>query len=65
MADKYSKRIDGPTPNGGSYSIAYFRTESGMRTTEDKSKITEIVEFDNNNEVIMRSYLYAKELLNA
>lgn len=39
-------RIDGPTPNGGVYSIAYFRGDGSM----------EIVEFDADDVAIFRTY---------
>lgn len=40
------ERVDGPTPNGGAYCIAYFHDNGAM----------EIVEFDANDQVIQRTY---------
>lgn len=50
MAAKEPERREGPTPNGGAYSIAYFRDNGDM----------EIVEFDANDREIFRTYLKAK-----
>jgi hypothetical protein len=46
MAAKPPERHDGPTPNGGAYSIAYFRDDGSM----------EIVEFDADGKEIHRTY---------
>ncbi len=52
MADKptpdpgHSERADGPTPNGGAYSVAYFRDASGNPCTKDESYSMEIREYD-------------------
>ena len=57
MADKvYSERVDGVTPNGGAYSIAYFQNNRGDRTTKDKAKRIEILEFDVLDNIINRTY---------
>ena len=58
MADKDTfERIDKPTPNGGSYSIAYFQNNRGKRTTKDKATKIEIVEFDEQDNIINRTYM--------
>jgi hypothetical protein len=54
--DKNSERQKGPTPNGGSYSIAYFKNEDGEPTTKKKARSVEIVEFDENGKAIFRTY---------
>ena len=46
VESKLSRRVDGPTPNGGAYAIAY--------TSDDGS--IEIVEFDGQDREIMRVY---------
>ena len=56
MADKTQERIDGPTPNGGAYSIAYFQNEGGEPITKDLASKVEILEFDQNGSVIHRTY---------
>ncbi len=43
---KATERSDGPTPNGGAYSIAYYHADGSM----------EIVEFDAADVAIHRSY---------
>lgn len=45
-APKLPERIDGPTPNGGAYSIRYTRPDGS----------TEIVEFDAQDRAIFRTY---------
>ena len=53
---QYSERVDGPTPAGGVYYIAYFRDAKGRRCVKDDTAHYEIVEFDKNNEVLARTY---------
>jgi hypothetical protein len=59
MADETEERVDGPTPNGGAYSIAYFRDAEGNPC--QKAGAAEIVEFDAKGEAVHRSYLRAPE----
>lgn len=51
-----SERKDGPTPNGGAYSIAYFQNEKGEATTKDKATRMEIVEFSKAGIELHRTY---------
>ena len=53
---KTSKRIDEPTPNGGSYSVAYFRDRNGKPCSEKDAVKLEIIEYDENNNQIARTY---------
>ncbi len=46
MTAKPPERHDGPTPNGGAYSIAYHHANGSM----------EIVEFDAKDKVIAKTY---------
>ena len=46
MAAKPPERREGPTPNGGAYSIAYYLADGSM----------EIVEFDAKDQAIHRTY---------
>ena len=46
MAAKAPERREGPTPNGGAYSIAYYHDDGRM----------EIVEFDAADKAIHRTY---------
>ena len=50
------ERIDGATPAGGTYSIAYFKDDSGRPIEKSKASMMEIVEFNEKNEAIMRTY---------
>ena len=56
MADKTSKRINGATPNGGSYAIAYFRDKDGQPCSESKAVRIEIVEYTDKGDEICRTY---------
>lgn len=47
-----SERREGPTPNGGAYSIAYYRDERGVPTTRDQARSVEIIEYDVEGEAI-------------
>ncbi len=49
--DLTSDRVDGATPNGGAYTVA-VRDEAG--------EILEIWEFDENDEVVARTYATIK-----
>ena len=50
------KRIDEPTPNGGAYSVIYFKDKDGNPCSESAAKHFEIIEYDENNEPIMHTY---------
>ncbi|MGI8933043.1 MAG: hypothetical protein ACR2FS_03115 [Phormidesmis sp.] len=54
------ERHDGPTPNGGAYSIGYFQDSEGKPTTKDKAVSIEAVEFDATGNQIFRTYLVAQ-----
>jgi len=56
MQDNTEQRIDKPTPNGGAYSIAYFRDANGNPTTKDKAVSVEICEFSADDECIATTY---------
>lgn len=51
-----SERHDGPTPNGGVYSIAYFRGPDGAPTSKGLAVAMEIQEFDAQDRMIRRTY---------
>ncbi len=53
---KTYRRIDKPTPNGGAYSIAYFRDDEGKPCEEKDAKSFEFVEYDKNGVLIKRTY---------
>lgn len=54
------ERREGPTPNGGAYSIGYFQDSDGRPTTKDKAARIEAVEFDAAGNQIFRTYLVAQ-----
>lgn len=51
------QRDDGPTPNGGVYSIAYFSDSEGNPTTKENATRMEIVEFDEDGNGFFRTYM--------
>lgn len=51
-----SVRVDGPTPNGGAYSISYYKDASGEPVPEAKATSAEIVEFTASGSAIHRTY---------
>jgi hypothetical protein len=57
MAADTEERVDGPTPNGGTYSIAYFRDADGNPCPKERSESMEICEFDEKDECIHRTYM--------
>jgi hypothetical protein len=50
------ERVDEPTPNGGIYSIAFFRDDHGKPVPKNQATQCEIVEYDGNDEAIQRTY---------
>lgn len=54
---KTFERNEGKTPNGGAYSIAYFFDEEKKPCIKEKAWFIEIHEYDNNDNLIYRSYL--------
>jgi hypothetical protein len=53
---KTSKRINEPTPSGGVYSITYFKDANGRPCTEKVAVHYEIVEYDERDNEIGRTY---------
>ena len=51
-----SERIDGPTPHGGDYAIAYYQDASGEAVDKSRAVAVEIVEFDARDNYIFRTY---------
>ena len=56
MQSDTSKRIEGITPNGGVYSVIYFRDSEGKPCNEANATACEIVEYDAANNPIYRTY---------
>jgi hypothetical protein len=55
-ADNTTQSIEGPTPNGGDYAIAFFFDERGNPTAKNKAKRVEIVEYNIQGVQIFRNY---------
>lgn len=51
-----TKRVDGKTPKGGAYSIAYFQDSKGNPVDESKAVKAEIIEYDSKDKEINRTY---------
>lgn len=54
------ERQDGPTPNGGAFSISYFQDDKGNPVTKERATKIEVVEFDANKQQVFRTYLVAQ-----
>lgn len=59
-ADPTVERREGPTPNGGAYSVAYFYDDARKGVPKDEATGMEIVEFDAQDREIHRTYLTKK-----
>jgi hypothetical protein len=56
-ADPTQERIEGPTPNGGRYSIAYFFDAARKSVPKDRATGMEVVEFNDKDDAIHRTYM--------
>lgn len=54
------ERIEGPTPNGGAYAIAFWHAEDGSPTDKESAVTCEVVEYDANDQVVFRTYATLK-----
>jgi type II secretory pathway component PulJ len=50
------ERVEGPTPNGGAYMIAFFRDADGNPCRKAEAHAMEVVEYNDKDEVIRRTY---------
>lgn len=58
MADEMtSERVEGPTPNGGTYSVANFLDKDGAPCPKAEAVGMEILEFDGDDRCVGRTYL--------
>lgn len=55
--NSFSKRIEGPTPNGA-YAVEYFYDEEGNPCTEENASKVHIHEFDENNNFVFETIGY-------
>ena len=46
------ERVDGPTPNGGDYSVAYYYDEKDRPCKKAVAYLVNIVEYKNNGEYV-------------
>lgn len=49
-------RPEGGTPAGGVRAVAYFRDENGQPTEQSKAHFMEILEYDQEDNVLQRTY---------
>ena len=52
-----SERIDGPTPNGGAYAIAYYMDNNRASVNKAIATKAEIVEYAADGEIVFRTYM--------
>ena len=57
MAEETFLRMEGPTPKGGVYAIAFFRDNKGSPTSKLKATQIEIVEYDAKGNGFYRTYM--------
>ena len=50
------ERIDGPTPAGGAYAIAYFFDDDGTACPEEDAVEMRIIEYDESDKSIAFTY---------
>ena len=50
------ERHEGPTPNGGSYSVAYYLTSTGQLIDKSLARRIKIEEYDADDNLIWRTY---------
>lgn len=53
---RFTKTIQGRTPNGGAYSTAYYYDKDGQPCVKAKAKSVNIVEFSEEGERINETY---------
>lgn len=61
--ESYQDRSEGPTPEDGAFSVAYWRDVRGRPCRKQDAAGAEIVEFDGNNRVIFRTYLQIQPVI--
>ena len=55
MISGYQTRMQGPTPNGGSYSILHWKDRAGRPTHQHQAAQVEVIEYDQKGAEIQRS----------
>lgn len=61
MGADYSKRVEGPTPSGGTYAEITFYDADGKRCRERAVYKIVINEYGKRGELLKSTYGYAKE----
>ncbi len=56
MQNEYTEKIDGPTPNGGDYSVASYFDINGIPCNKNKAFKMVIEEFKKDGTSIYRTY---------
>lgn len=51
-APSYSERAEGPTPNGGAYSMAFYYDDNGNPAPKSEATRCNIIEFDENDNFV-------------
>ncbi len=51
-----TERIEGPTPRGGAYAIAYYQDANGQPADKASAVAVEIVEYDAAGVALWRTY---------
>lgn len=59
--DRYTERGDGPTINGGAYSIAYYYDHEGNPCKKENAVRVNIVEYTENGERLNETYALFSE----
>lgn len=57
------ERVEGPTPAGGAYAVAYFSDAKGNPCIKALASSMEIVEFNKKGEEISRTYGTTKPIV--
>lgn len=58
---RYTERGDGPTINGGAYSIAYYYDQQGNPCLKEEAARVNIVEYTENGERLNETYALLSE----
>jgi hypothetical protein len=51
------QRVDKPTPNGGAYSIMYFKDAAGNPVDKESAVAAEAIEYTAGGVMVWRTYL--------
>ena len=56
MKKDFFEKINKPTPNGGVYSVVFFKDKNYIPCTKEEAVHYEIIEYDKHNTQIFRTY---------